>query len=189
MNLFEEAVIYATVMHTGATRKTSKTPYILHPLEVAQIISTLTDDMEVITAGVLHDVVEDTDGSAKEIKARFGDRVAELVDSETENKYRGEKSSDTWLRRKEESLVDLRNGDRAVKILWLGDKLSNIRSLAREYSEHGNDIWNHFNQKDPMMHRWYYKSIVECIESELNKTGAFKEFVQHINYIWPGTVE
>ena len=67
MNKIEEAIIYATVMHQGKTRKLGNIPYILHPLEVAQIISTMTDDQDVITAGILHDIVEDTDGTLKEI--------------------------------------------------------------------------------------------------------------------------
>lgn len=188
MNLFEEAVIYATVMHSGETRKGTNIPYILHPLEVSHIISTMTDDIEVITAGVLHDIVEDTDGTIKEIRNRFGDRVAELVESETENKYENEDKSATWKRRKEESLrVIQTTDDVGIKMLWLGDKLSNLRSLARKYSEQGNEVWNLFHQKDPNMHRWYYQTIAESVEMELNKTGAFKEMIKHINSIWPGT--
>lgn len=188
MNLFEEALIYATVMHSGKVRKSTNIPYILHPLEVSQIISTITDDIEIIAAGVLHDVVEDTDGTLEEIRLRFGDRVATLVDSETENKYTSLDKSSTWKMRKSESLVKLNNAkDLGVKILWLADKLSNIRSMARLYSEKGAEVWNIFNQKDPLMHKWYYKSVAESIELDLNRTGAFKEFIKQINYLWPGT--
>ena len=76
MNKIEEAIIYATVMHQGKVRKLGNIPYILHPLEVAQILSTITDDQDVITAGILHDIVEDTDGTLQEIEKRFGERVA-----------------------------------------------------------------------------------------------------------------
>ena len=76
MNLLEEAIIYSTIMYQGKVRKINNSPYILHPLEVAQILSAMTNDIEIIAAGVLHDVVEDTDGTLKEIKKRFGDRVA-----------------------------------------------------------------------------------------------------------------
>ena len=87
MNIIEEAIIYATVMHQGKTRKFGGIPYILHPMEVAQILSTMTDDMEIIAAGILHDIVEDTDGTLAEIENRFGKRVAYLVSSESENEY------------------------------------------------------------------------------------------------------
>lgn len=188
MNLFEEAVIYATVMHAGKTRKNTNIPYILHPLEVAQIISTMTDDIEIIAAGVLHDVVEDTDGTLSEIRSRFGDRVAKLVDSETENKYEGLDKTATWKKRKEETLFKLKNADDiGIKMLWLGDKLSNIRSISQGYSEKGAAVWDAFNQKDSSMHRWYYKTVAESIELDLNRTGAFKELLKHINNLWPGT--
>jgi len=188
MNILEEAVIYATIMHQGKKRKGNGSPYILHPLEVSQIISTMTDDVEIITAGVLHDIVEDTDGSLEEISLRFGDRVAALVETETENKYLGEDSSETWKRRKEESLTVLKNcNDDGTRILWLADKLSNIRALAQLFGERGDAMWNVFNMQDPMQHRWYYCSIAKELELHLNKTGAYKELIKHINYIWPGS--
>ena len=56
-------------------------------MEVAQVLSTMTDDEEVITAGILHDIVEDTDGTLAEIESRFGKRVAFLVSSESEKEY------------------------------------------------------------------------------------------------------
>ncbi len=190
MKKSEEAIIYATIMHQGKVRKFGGRPYIFHPLEVAQILSTMTDDEEVITAGILHDIVEDTDGTLGEIEKRFGKRVADIVAADSENKYFGEAKSATWKRRKEETLEDLKNStDIGVKMLWLADKLANIRSLAGMYSELGDEMWEKFNQNDPEMQCWYYKSIAEMIELSLNKTGAFKEFIKHINFIWPETFD
>jgi len=190
MNKIEEAIIYATVMHQGKVRKLGSIPYILHPLEVAQILATMTDDHDVITAGILHDIVEDTDGTLAEIEKRFGARVAFLVSSESENEYAGEDRSESWKRRKEESLKTLKNtDDLGVRMLWLADKLANIRSLAGNYSEYGEKTWESFHQRDPEMHHWYYQTIAEQLELSLNKTGAFKEFIKHINFIWPGSFD
>ena len=190
MKKLEEAIIYATIMHQGKVRKFGSTPYILHPLEVAQILSTMTEDEDVITAGILHDIVEDTDGTLDEIELRFGTRVAELVDSESENKYPGEDPENNWKRRKEEHLLTLKNSqDPGVKMLWLADKLANIRSFAGSYSELGEAMWQQLNQTDPEEHRWYYKTIAELVELSLNRTGAFKEFIKHVNFIWPGTFD
>ena len=190
MNKLEEAIIYATIMHQGKTRKFTGIPYILHPLTVAQILSTMTDDEEIITAGILHDIVEETDGTLEEIEKRFGKRVADLVNSESECDYPGEQRHATWLRRKEESLRVLKNSeDIGVKMLWLADKLANIRSLDRMYTEMGDELWQKLNQKDSSMHRWYYRSIGEQLELSLNRTGAFKEYVKHVNFIWPGTFD
>ena len=190
MNILEEAIIYATVLHQGKLRKFGNQPFILHPLEVAHILSTMTSDVEIITAGILHDIVEDTDGTLAEIEKRFGPRVALIVSSETEMDYPNEMRDATWKRRKEESLKQLRNStDIGVKMLWLADKLANIRSLSGMYSEQGEKVWENFHQNDPEMQRWYYRSVAEMVELSLNRTGAFKELIKHINFIWPGTFD
>lgn len=188
MNMLEEAVIYSTVLHQGKVRKFGGRPFILHPMEVAQILSTMTDDIEIITAGILHDIIEDTDGTLAEIEKRFGQRVAYLVSSESEPDYPGEDRGATWKRRKEESLLVLKNStDIGVRMLWLADKLANIRSLSGTYSERGEEMWQELHQNDPEVQRWYYQSVAEIVELSLNKTGAFKELIKHINFIWPGT--
>lgn len=190
MNLLEEAIIYSTVMYQGKVRKIKNSPYILHPLEVAQILSTLTDDLEIIAAGVLHDVVEDTDGTLLEIRKRFGDRVAMLVESETENDYPGEKREDSWQKRKDESLKKLKNStDVGVKMVWLADKLSNLRSIAGTFGEVGEKVWDNLHQKDPQIQLNYYKTVAEYTEMELGRSGAYKEYIDRINYIWPGTFD
>ena len=190
MNILEEAIIYATVMHQGKMRKFGNRPFILHPLEVAQILSTMTDDVETITAGILHDIVEDTDGTLEEIEKRFGQRVALIVSSESETEYPGEPKDATWKRRKEDSLKVLRNStDIGVKMLWLADKLANIRSLSGMYSEQGEKMWERFHQSDSELQRWYYRSVAELVELSLNRTGAFKELIKHLNFIWPGTFD
>ena len=188
MNKLEEAIIYATIMHQGRTRKFTNIPYIMHPLMVAQILSTMTEDEEIITAGVLHDIVEETEGTLEEIEKRFGKRVADLVASESENDYPGEPRTATWQRRKEESLRVLKNSeDIGVKMLWLADKLANIRSLDRMHAEIGEELWQKLNQKDALMHCWYYRSIGELVGLSLNQTEAFIEYIRHVNSIWPGS--
>ena len=190
MNKLEEAIIYATVMHQGKVRKFGNTPYILHSLEVAQILSTMTDDEEILTAGILHDIIDDTDGTQKEIEKRYGDRVAFLVESVSENQYEGEETEATWKRRKEESLRVLKHtDDHGVRMLWLADKLANIRSLAGVYSEKGDGLWSELPQMDSDSQCWYYKTVAQEVELSLNKTGAFKELIKHINSIWPGTFD
>ena len=93
----------------------------------------MTTDQEVIAAALLHDVVEDTHVTIDEIEEKFGKRVKELVLSETEDKRPNMPSSLSWRIRKEESLEVLKTTtDIGVLMIWLGDKLANIRSIYRE---------------------------------------------------------
>ena len=173
--LFENALRFATDAHAGMVRKAGSMPYILHPMEVATIAATMTDDREVLAAALLHDVVEDTSHTLDEIESNFGPRVAALVAAETEDKREGLPPAETWRIRKEESLVELARADRDAKILWIADKLSNMRSFYRLYIERGNSLWNDFNQKDPAQQMWYYTNIVRLTE-ELSDETAWQEF-------------
>ena len=176
MELVSEAILYAVKVHDGMRRKKTSTPYILHPLEAAVIVGTMTDDQEIIAAAVLHDVVEDTDASIEEIEETFGKRVRDLVESETENKRKDIPAKDSWRIRKEESLEVLKNAnDIGVLMTWLGDKLANVRSLYRELQVVGDALWEKFNQKDVNQHAWYYHSIVKLTEP-LSHTSAWLEF-------------
>ena len=99
MDILDEAICFATNAHSGSYRKGTSIPYILHPLEAAAIVGTMTSDKEVIAAAVLHDVVEDTPVSIEMIRAQFGDRIADLVSFESENKREGLPAADTSHRR------------------------------------------------------------------------------------------
>ena len=130
MELVSEAIAFAVKAHDGMRRKKSEAPYILHPMEAAVIVGTMTDDQNLIAAAALHDVVEDAGITIEEIEEKFGKRVRELVSSETEDKRADLPPSDTWRIRKEESLSVLRNtNDVGVLMVWLGDKLANMRSI------------------------------------------------------------
>ena len=179
MNVLEDAIKFATDAHSGKIRKLANTPYILHPLEVAAIISTMTCDLETMAAGVLHDTIEDCGVDPKEIKDRFGARVSALVQSETEDRTSITKTeAESWQERKEESLLMLSlTKDRDVKILWLADKLSNMRSFYREYLKKGDDIWLALHQKDKKKQAWYYDTIIENL-TELKDTAAYIEFCE-----------
>ncbi len=181
-----EAICFATKAFDGMERKVDRHPAILHSLEAATITQTLTDEKEAVTAAVLHDTVEDAGVKIGEIMELFGDRVAELVLSETENKRVKQSPSDTWRERKEESIAVLKQTeDRGVKALYLGDKLSNLRSLNRSFEIYGNELWQNFNQKDPAEHKWYYTEIGKAL-SVFSGTPAYKEYISLINKIFGG---
>lgn len=184
MTKFERALCFAIEKHSGQTRKIHNSPYILHPLEVAAIVGTMTNDEDTLCAAVLHDTVEDTDTTLEEITENFGKRVSLLVMTETENKRSDRPASETWHLRKEETLIMLEHTkDISVKMMWLGDKLSNVRSFYREYQKVGDELWQQFNQKDPREQAWYYRTIIKSIP-ELKDTDAYRELSQLVGEIF-----
>ncbi len=185
MSKLDEAIIFAVNAHKGQVRKVVKTPYILHPLEAVSIAGSITCDEDVLCGAVLHDVIEDTDINLDEIIERFGNRVAALVESETENKRKNISPDKTWKIRKEESIALLnRTNDLGTKTIWLADKLANLRSLSISYKRYGEDLWKFFNQKEKSMHKWYYKSIESALEKDFGDTVAFCEMKNLIKEIF-----
>lgn len=176
--LINEAIIFATRAHGDQVRKGTETPYILHPLEAGIIASKMTEDPEVIAAAILHDVMEDADVTHLELAKVFSERVADLVDGESEDK------SKTWKERKSATLDKLGSlEDRAELILVLADKLSNIRAIHRDHRAIGDEVWERFNVKDKSQQGWYYKGIVQGLSS-LKGTDAYDEFVRLVGEVF-----
>ena len=115
---------------------------------------------------MVDEMQKDLDKTREELEEKFGPRVAFLVDGESEDK------SKSWVERKGATVERLKTATRDEKILALADKLSNIRSTARDYLVLGDEVWQRFNQKDKEMQGWYYKGVAE----------ALKEFKGHIYY-------
>jgi len=175
-NLVDHAIIFAVNAHSGALRKGSKLPYIVHPLETLAVVSSMTDDAEILAAAALHDTIEDADVTVEQIAGQFGGRVAALVSADSENKRDGKPRADTWKQRKQETIDSLRSEcGLPVKMIVLGDKLSNIRNIYSDYQKTGDKVWERFNQKDKKEHAWYYGAIAEAV-SELSDFAAYKEY-------------
>ena len=98
-SLLDRAILFAVQAHAGTQRRGTAVPYVVHPVEAVVSVATMTDDQEVLAAAALHDVVEDTDVTLDELRAQFGERVACLVDTESDRFAQGK----DWRARKEES--------------------------------------------------------------------------------------
>ena len=179
MNILDKAIILAVKAHSGAVRKGTKLPYIVHPIESCTIAASITDDKEIIAAAVLHDVVEDTDVTKEDLLKEFGERVVNLVMSDTEDKMREIPSTDSWQARKQATLDRLRNATKEEQIIYIADKLSNLRAIHRDYITLGEKLWERFNQKDKNEHAWYYSGIADRL-TLLTDTMAYKEYVELI---------
>ena len=179
-SLLDRAIQFAVQAHSGTERRGKGFPYIIHPMEAMAIVATMTSDQELLAAAALHDVVEDTDVTIDTIRSLFGDRIARLVDAESD---RFENGMD-WRSRKEESLRRLKEASRDEKIVALGDKLSNMRAIARDYTEKGESFWNLFHIKEKAAHSWRYHALVDAF-SDLSETYAFDEFRYLVNLVFP----
>ncbi len=180
LGLVDRAVAFAVRKHAGQFRKGSTIPYITHVVEALAIVSQLTDDEEVRAAAVLHDTLEDTETTKEELVQNFGERVTALVAAESEDKREDQPAEETWITRKQETIKHLSNASLEAKIIALGDKLSNIRAMHRDYEEIGEKLWERFNEKDPGNQGMYYGLLANVFGQDegINETEAYQEYVK-----------
>ena len=181
--VLDRAIIFAVKAHSGTERRGKGYPYIVHPMEAVEIVSTMTSDQELLAAAALHDTVEDTDVTVEQIRKEFGDRVASLVADESDEMPAGVSEEDSWHGRKQAAIDRLSKASHDAKIVALGDKLSNMRAIARDYAIQGDALWNIFHAKDPKDHEWHYRGLAEALK-ELDGTFAYQEFVNLINQVF-----
>ena len=99
-DLLDRAIMFAVKAHSGTERRGKGFPYIVHPMEALEIVSTMTSDQELLAAAVLHDTVEDTYVTIDHIREEFGDRIASIVDAESDKGIEGRSEDDSWHSRK-----------------------------------------------------------------------------------------
>lgn len=169
--MIDRAIEFATKAHEGQFRKGTRRPYIIHPIEVGDIVSTMTTDEEVISAAILHDTIEDCKGVTREVLAEnFSERVASLVAQESEDK------SKSWMERKGSTIERIRTASFEVQMIGLADKLSNMRDIDRDYPVVGEDLWNRFRMKDKKTIGWYYRGIQEALRERFVRVPAYEEY-------------
>ncbi|MFA1821883.1 HD domain-containing protein [Virgibacillus oceani] len=176
----QQAKDFAEKAHKGQFRKTSRTPYITHPIRVADRLEKAGLSTEVVSAGYLHDVVEDTPYEIEDIHRLFGPHIAELVTAHTEDK------SKSWQERKQHTIDIIKHAEKEVKYLIVADKLDNLLSLEQDLKIQGDAIWNHFNAGFEKQ-KWYNESIAENMYAGLAEKDApafFKEFEHAIKRVF-----
>lgn len=175
LSRFGAALDFAVLAHDGAFRKGTNIPYIVHPMEAALIAGQLADDIDTVMGAVLHDVVEDTQYTLEDIRNRFGEKIAGLVADESENKRPDIPAEETWRIRKQESLDHFAKASKGARIIAFADKLSNLRTIARDHAAIGDELWQRFNNHDPKDHFWYYGSIGK-LTAEFSSSHLWQEY-------------
>lgn len=177
-SLLDRAIMFAVRAHAGTERRGKGFPYIVHPMEAVAITATITSDQEILAAAALHDTVEDTDVTIDQIRDEFGDRIARLVQIESVGDDEG-----TWHERKQKAIDLIANAPLDAKMVAMGDKLSNMRAIARDYHMQGDALWSLFHTSDPKDHEWHYRGLAQAL-SDLKDTFAFQEFEFLINRVF-----
>ena len=170
-----EAINYAGKRHAGQVRKGTSLPYLVHPMEVMAILLENNCNEDVVVAGILHDVIEDTcddndiirDIVREEIKTKFGVNVLNIVNSESEDKTK------TWEQRKQATIDALKHDSLEIRMVCCADKLSNIMSIRADKEKIGEKIFERFNAPKEKL-AWYYKSIATNLGLEGYK--MFEEY-------------
>lgn len=174
--MIDRAVAFATKAHEGQLRKGTQRPYIVHPVEVGDIVAGMTKDEEVISAALLHDTIEDCEGVTREVLAKeFTERVADMVSQESEDK------SKTWIERKQATIDHLSDAAKEVQMIALADKLSNMRDIDRDYPVYQEEFWNRFRMKDKKMIGWYYKGVRDALAGVFDGVPAYEEYCRLID--------
>lgn len=176
------AIIRAAEAHDGQFRKGTKTPYIIHPFGVMQIIQNYTKDEEVLIAALLHDVLEDVSEdkyNAEIMKTEFGERVVKIVLGVSEIKTRqGEILP--WKQRKINYLKTLSQAEIGSIYVSVGDKIHNMMSIIHDRNEIGEEVWNKFAvPKSETI--WFYEEVYNLIKT--------KEIPQELKELYAETFE
>ena len=177
---FEEALLYAYQLHASQERKGTRIPYFAHLMGVTALVLEDGGDEDQAIAALLHDAVEDQGGMVTyhEIRRRFGDQVAQMVDGLTDA-YGSPKPP--WRERKERYLDHLRKAGPEIRRISLADKLHNARALLKDLRVEGNSTWDRFRGgREGTI--WYYHTLVEIFQ-EINTSPMVQELTEVVSEI------
>ena len=179
--MIDMAIEVAAKAHQNQFRKGTDIPYITHPLAVGIILAKAGCSDDVIIAGILHDTVEDTSITLDYIRDTFGNKVSTIVEVVSEPD-----KSLAWEERKQHTLNFLEGAPPEVRFVALADKLNNIRAIASDYVEMGEEFWERFNRgKDAQ--KWYYQGLVQALRDDSADEAyqtIHRQFAQEANEVF-----
>jgi (p)ppGpp synthase/HD superfamily hydrolase len=157
---FEEALGFALRLHAGQRRKGRDVPYAAHLLGVTALVLQHGGGEEEAVGALLHDAVEDQGGRPRleEIRVRFGERVAEIVDGCSDSW--GEPKP-PWRARKEAWLARVSGLPQGALLVAACDKLENVRALCADLRREGPVVWARFNGGREIV--WYYRAALAAL--------------------------
>ena len=175
--LIEKGIQFALSAHHGQTRKQSNTPYVVHPISVGFLLQKYGYNEKIITAGILHDVLEDTEATYEQIVKEFGVEIADLVKEASEPD-----KALPWKERKQHTVQTIHSLSKGGAAIVCADKLNNLSSIQEEYIKIGDRVWDRF-KKGREEQGWYYQSIAaQLYRTEVKRPLllAFDQVVQTV---------
>lgn len=164
-----DAIEFATTAHRGQYRKATNVPYIVHPLNVMRLLLSANADEVMASAGVLHDVVEDTPITAEQLGEKFGSEVVRLVLAASEPD-----KGLSWEERKTHTIEFLTHEARPDELLLaLADKLDNTESMAADHKELGEALWGRFKTGREQQ-AWYYGRLLDVFHKRVDHEAGQK---------------
>ena len=183
MELVEQAVKYANAKHALQKRKDGS-PYIIHPLAVAQIVAEMGLDMDAILGALLHDCIEDTDASHEDIEKIFGPTVAELVEGVTKLTRANFSTSEQAQMENLRKMFMAMSKDIRVVLIKIADRLHNMRTM--QYQTPAKQISKCQETMDiyaPLAHRLGMQRIkweLEDLSLRYLAPGAYEEITSYL---------
>ncbi len=160
-NRFVEALGYAAELHLHQRRKGKGQPYVGHLLGVAAIVIQHGGGEDEAIAALLHDAVEDQGGLPRlsEIREKFGERVARIVDGCTDS-YEVSGQKRDWEERKRAYIEKVAREPEDVRLVSAADKLANAREILSDFRVEGETVFGRFQgRKQGTL--WYYRTLVD----------------------------
>ena len=180
----EKAYLYAKEKHKGQYRRTGE-EYIVHPLFVAYILTSINADKDTIIAALLHDTIEDTDVSKSDIKEKFGEVASKLVDGVTKINNINVSTDNEYLTSYYKKIIVGMSEDVRVIIIKLADRLHNMRTLyALDHEKQKRKAKETLEILAPIAHRLgmnKIKSELEELSLKYLKPEAYRDVVEKLN--------
>jgi (p)ppGpp synthase/HD superfamily hydrolase len=162
---FDEAVLYAIELHRTQVRKATAIPYVTHLFAVCSLVLEDGGTEDEAIAALLHDGPEDQGGEPilAEIRAQFGDDVAETVAGLSDDMPALGAAKAPWRQRKEAYVSHLEEATPSVLKVSLADKLHNARSILVDVRDGGESVWDRFSAARSEQ-AWYYQTLLAIFE-------------------------
>jgi (p)ppGpp synthase/HD superfamily hydrolase len=155
---FDQALQYTVLIHAGQKRKGTEIPYLAHLLGVTSIALEYGANEDEAIGALLHDAGEDAggDGRIADIRHRFGDAVADIVQGCTDAVVI---PKPPWRKRKGDYIAHVPHTSASIRLASASDKLHNARAILRDLRQLGDALWSRFNGgKEGTI--WYYRSLI-----------------------------